>query len=92
MELFSCFFISVIEVDCGRFEVAVGSIWSSSSKKIIVEPVTTFFTGSEWCAVVNRAFIYPASNKLGAIDSVTTFSTICERDVTVVDVSPSGPA
>lgn len=24
--LFSCFFISVIEVDCGRFEVAVGSI------------------------------------------------------------------
>lgn len=56
-EIFSSFLISGKEVASGTFVVVVGSIWSSSSKKIIVEPVTTFFTGSEWCAVVSRAFM-----------------------------------
>lgn len=80
------------EVASGKMAVVVGSIWSSSSKKMMVDPVTTFFTESEWCAVVSNAFMYPASSKLGAIDSVTTFSTMWDREETVVDVSPSAPA
>lgn len=53
----STFPIPTDVVDSIKLLDVVGSIWSSSSKKMIVEPVTTFLTGSEWYAVVSKAFM-----------------------------------